>query len=95
MLSNAAAQLHKRQKINGNGNDSDKESMQHHVLAIQSVNKRLRDPVEQTSDGVISAVIGFLCRDVRLAPSKMRPMLIFNLVDLGIYRLMEHAHDWP
>ena len=40
------------------------ESMKHYTNSVHAVSKRLRDPVDSTSDGVIGAILGFACLDV-------------------------------
>ena len=42
-----------------------KESISHHALAIQLVNKNLARVETATSDGIISSIIGFACYYVR------------------------------
>jgi len=41
------------------------ESMKHYTTSLHAVSKRLQDPVDSTSDGVIGAILGFACFDVR------------------------------
>jgi hypothetical protein len=41
------------------------ESMTHYTTSVHAVSKRLQDPVDSTSDGVIGAILGFACLDVR------------------------------
>jgi hypothetical protein len=40
------------------------ESLKHYNMSVRSVNKRLQDPVDGISEGLIGAVIGFACHDV-------------------------------
>jgi hypothetical protein len=40
------------------------ESLMHYNMSVQSVNRRLQDPVDGVSEGLIGAVIGFACHDV-------------------------------
>lgn len=42
----------------------EKQAFTFHSQALQSVNKRLSDPVESVSDGVIATIIGFACFSV-------------------------------
>jgi len=41
------------------------ESVKHYTTSVHAVRKRLQDPVDRTSDGVISTILGFACLDVR------------------------------
>lgn len=40
------------------------ESLKHYNMAVQSVNRRLQDPIDSVSEGLIGAVLGFACHDV-------------------------------
>jgi hypothetical protein len=40
------------------------ESMMFYTMSLRSVNKRLQDPVDGISEGVIGTVLGFVCHDV-------------------------------
>ena len=42
------------------------ESLSYHDLAVKSVKERLLDPALGVSDGVVGAVIGFVCQTVGL-----------------------------
>jgi hypothetical protein len=42
------------------------ESLNYYSMSLRSVEKRLQDPVDSTSEGVIGAVLGFVCHDVSL-----------------------------
>ena len=48
------------------------ESMNYYSMSLQSVNKRLQDPMDGISEGVIGTVIGFACHDVSCAASLWR-----------------------
>jgi hypothetical protein len=41
------------------------ESMKHYTTSVHAVSKRLQDPVDSTSDGVVATILGFACLDVR------------------------------
>jgi len=41
------------------------ELMQHYTATLHAVSKRLQDPVDSISDGVIGTILGFACLDVR------------------------------
>jgi hypothetical protein len=41
------------------------ESMKLYTTSVHAVSKRLQDPIDSTSDGVISAILGLACLDVR------------------------------
>jgi hypothetical protein len=47
------------------------ESMKFYTMAMESVKRRLRDPVDGISEGVIGSVMGFACHDVCLLPSSV------------------------
>jgi hypothetical protein len=40
------------------------ESMKYYTTSIRALKQRLQDPVDSTSDGVISTILGFACLDV-------------------------------
>lgn len=42
------------------------ESIKHYTASVHAVSKRLQDPVDSISDGVIGAILGLTCLDVRL-----------------------------
>lgn len=42
------------------------ESLSYHELAVKSVKERLSDPALSVSDGIVGAVIGFVCHTVGL-----------------------------
>jgi hypothetical protein len=42
------------------------ESMRYYTMSLHSVTKRLQDPVDGVSEGVMGTVLGFVCHDVRL-----------------------------
>jgi len=41
------------------------ELIKHYSTSLHAVSKRLQDPVDSTSDGVIGAILGFACLDIR------------------------------
>jgi hypothetical protein len=47
------------------------ESMKFYTQAMESVKKRLRDPIDGVSEGVIGSVLGFACHDVRILLSSI------------------------
>jgi hypothetical protein len=46
------------------GYSKEKQAFALHSQALQSVNKRLSDPVESVSDGIIATILGFACFSV-------------------------------
>lgn len=48
------------------------ESMKFYTMAMESVKRRLRDPIDGVSEGVIGSVLGFACHDVRILFSRLR-----------------------
>ena len=46
------------------GYAKEKQAFTLHSQALQSVNKRLSDPVESVSDGIIATILGFACFSV-------------------------------
>jgi hypothetical protein len=40
------------------------EAMKYYTKSLQSVSKRLQDPVDSVSEGVLGTVLGFVCHDV-------------------------------
>jgi hypothetical protein len=40
------------------------ESTKYYTASLRSINKRLQDPVDGISEGVIGTVLGFACHDV-------------------------------
>jgi hypothetical protein len=60
-LANAALFLGRENNFQ---NEETAESMKHYTVAMQSINKRLSDPKESTSEGVIGTVAGMVCHDV-------------------------------
>lgn len=51
------------------GHAKEKQAFALHSQALQSVNKRLSDPVESVSDGIIATILGFACFSVSWLPS--------------------------
>lgn len=47
------------------GYEKEEEAVALHSQALQSVNKRLSDPVESVSDGIIATILSFACFSVR------------------------------
>jgi hypothetical protein len=43
------------------------EFLKYYTTALRSVNSRLLGPVEKISEGLIGAILGFVCHDVRLS----------------------------
>jgi hypothetical protein len=48
----------------GSRNLENTESMALYTMSLRSVNKRLQDPVDGISEGVIGTVLGLVCHDV-------------------------------
>jgi hypothetical protein len=42
------------------------ESMKYYTISLRSINKRLLDPIDSISEGVMGTVLGFVCHDVSL-----------------------------
>jgi hypothetical protein len=40
------------------------ESIDHYTMAVKLTEKRLQDPIDAISEGVIGTVLGFACHDV-------------------------------
>jgi hypothetical protein len=40
------------------------EAMTYYTMSLKSINKRLQDPVDGVSEGMIGAVLGLACHDV-------------------------------
>jgi hypothetical protein len=60
-MSNAAMLFGKE---TGSSDIESAESMMYYTMSLNSINKRLQDPVDGVSEGVIGAVLGFTCHDV-------------------------------
>jgi hypothetical protein len=77
------------------------ESMSFYTMAMESVKRRLRDPIDGVSEGVIGSVLGFACHDVcfLLALPLLSPVLAkWLLIDLASNREHEEIqdpHGWP
>lgn len=48
---------------------TDVEAVKWYTLSLASITKRLADPAESNSEGLIIAVTGFVCHDVRFVSS--------------------------
>ena len=64
VLSIAAIALGKLQK---NPASTELEAIKYHSAALESVNKRLKDPIHGNSDGVVASVVGFACHSRQTA----------------------------
>jgi hypothetical protein len=51
----------------GSKNAETIESTKYYTASLRSMNKRLQDPIDRNSDGVLGAVLGFACHDVCLS----------------------------
>lgn len=58
-----ASILHAQELNQWTGETTD--SMKHYTTSVHAVSKRLQDPVDSTSDGVIATILGLACLDVR------------------------------
>jgi hypothetical protein len=48
----------------GSENVESSESTKYYTMSLQVINKRLQDPVDKISEGVMGTVLGFACHDV-------------------------------
>jgi hypothetical protein len=70
------------------------ESMKHYTTSVRTVSRRLRDPVDGISDGIIGTILGFVCYDVRASdPCGARPKLIETAVYRRQLGQMAIAHE--
>jgi hypothetical protein len=60
----------------GNGIRETAESMQYYSLSLRSINRRLQDPIDRISEGVIGTVLGFVCHDVCSASPISRELTV-------------------
>jgi hypothetical protein len=65
LLANAATILKEQSEEEG------LEATRHYTISLKSVNARINDPNDRTSEGLIGAILGFACQDV--SSSKMVP----------------------
>ncbi|TGO36232.1 hypothetical protein BHYA_0131g00100 [Botrytis hyacinthi] len=79
MLANAALHLN---ALKGN-RDEDRESMTYHLSAVRSVNRRLANFTVERSDGILGAILGFMCHDHLLSNPKR-----WKIHQAGFYRIL-------
>lgn len=60
MLANAATLWNERNKVNTD------EPTRHYNISINSVRARINDPIDRMSDGLLGAILGLACQDVRV-----------------------------
>jgi hypothetical protein len=67
ILSNSAAHLDQLRGIKDG--ERGLEAEKYHLIALQSVTKRLAEPNLDVTDGLIGGVAGFICHNVSLVSS--------------------------
>ncbi|KAF7908761.1 uncharacterized protein EAF01_004516 [Botrytis porri] len=79
MLANVALHLN---ALKGN-RDEDRDSMKYHFSAIRSVNRRLAHFEVENSDGILGAILGFMCHDHLLSNSER-----WKIHQAGFYKIL-------
>ncbi|TGO22374.1 hypothetical protein BPAE_0170g00070 [Botrytis paeoniae] len=79
MLANVALHLN---ALKGN-RDEDRESMTYHLSAVRSVNRRLANFTVERSDGIMGAILGFMCHDHLLSNPER-----WKIHQAGFYKIL-------
>jgi hypothetical protein len=81
-------------KETGNKQVETTESMKYYTMSLDSINKRLQDPVEGFSEGVIGAVLGFACYDVKSPREVCKIDAKHVIAHRGRLPMIQYAPRW-
>ncbi|KAF7890042.1 uncharacterized protein EAF02_002457 [Botrytis sinoallii] len=79
MLSNVVLHLN---TLKGN-RDEDRDSIMYHLSAVRSVNRRLAHFAVENSDGILGAILGFMCHDHLLSNPER-----WKIHQAGFYKIL-------